>query len=480
MTSVDVVIVGGGVSGLTTAHALRARGHGVLVLERQERPGGNAISERIGGFLMEHGPSTVNLGMTGIANLANCLGLGDVRTDLGAGVRKRYLTKDGRLVGIGLHPMAFLLSDYLSLRARVRMMAEVLVPRGACETEETVAEFGRRRFGAEFAERVLDSLIAGMFAGDARQTAVQYVLPALVRMEREHGSVVRAVLSARLSGGVMPARRLSSWRQGVGTLSEALARSLGDVVRPACTVKGIARDRSGFVIDVADRGQVRARAVVLATQPDVAAKLLESAVPDAAAACAAVDAPPLAVVFLGYRRDRIAHPLDGLGYLTPSGERRVVNGALFCSTMFPGRAPDGHVAISAYIGGARAPEKAKLPVGELVDLVREDFADLLGARGKPDLARVRRWPRGLPQYQRGHHELLDQMKDALDEAPGLFITGNFLRGVSVGACVDCAQETAWCVSRHLHSKPQTTIGHPSEWLGRSGDGSLAAFVPDAS
>lgn len=480
MTSVDVVIVGGGVSGMTTAHALRARGHGVLVLEQQARPGGNAISERIGGFLMEHGPSTVNLGMTGIANLAKCLGLGDARTDLGPGVRKRYLTKDGQLAGIGLHPLAFLLSDYLSRPARGRMLAEVLVPGGHCDTEETVADFGRRRFGAEFAERVLDPLVAGMFAGDARQTAVQYVLPALVRMEREHGSVVRAVLRARLTGGVMPARRLSSWRQGVGTLSDALARALGEAVRPGCTVKRVARDRSGFVIDVAEHGQIRARAVVLATQPHVVADLLGSAVPDAAAACADIAAPPLAVVFLGYRRDRVAHPLDGLGYLTPSGERRSVNGALFCSTMFPGRAPDGHVAISAYIGGARAPEMARLAAGELVDLVRKDLADLIGAGGKPVLARVRRWPRGLPQYQRGHHELLDQMKDALDETPGLFITGNFLRGVSVGACVDSAQETAWCVSRHLHSKPRATTGHPSEWLGRSGDGNTAAIVPHAS
>lgn len=480
MTSADVVIVGGGVSGLATAHALRARGHGVLVLERQVRPGGNAISERIGGFLMEHGPSTVNLGMTGVAHLAESLDLGNVRTDLGPGVRKRYLTKDGQLVGIGLNPMTFLLSDYLSRPARLRMMAEVLVPRGAFDPEETVAAFGRRRFGAEFAERVLDPLIAGMFAGDARQTAVQYVLPALVRMEQKHRSVVRAVLKARLAGGVMPARRLSAWRQGIGTLSNALARSLGDAVKPGCAVKRIARHRSGFVIDVAGRGQFRARSVVLATQPHVVAQLLETAAPDAAVACAEVAAPPLAVVFLGYRRDRVDHPLDGLGYLTPSGERRAVNGALFCSTMFPGRAPDGHVAISAYIGGAHTPEMARLPAGELVGLVREDFADLVGARGKPVLARVRRWPRGLPQYQRGHRELLDQIKDALDEVPGLFITGNYLRGVSVGACVDCAQETAWYVNRHLRDVSRTAIGRPSGLSGRSGDGGLAAIVPDAS
>lgn len=457
MTSVDAVIVGGGVSGLTTAHALRAEGHSVLVLERQVRPGGNATSERIGGFLMEHGPSTVNLGMTGIADLAESLDLGNVRTDLGAGVRKRYLTKDGRLAGIGLHPLAFLTSGYLSWAGRARMVAEVWQPRGNPDTEETVAEFGQRRFGVEFTERVLDPLVSGMFAGDARRTELGFVMPALAAMERAHGSVIRAVLRARLRGGRMPARQLSSWRDGIGTLPHALALRLGNSVKTGVTVRRITRTQHGFAVDTGDQGSVHARAVVVATQPHVAVQMFGPLAPGAAEECARIAAPPLAVVFLGYRRDRVAHPLDGLGYLTPGREGRVVNGGLFCSTMFAGRAPANHVAIAAYVGGARAPDHARLTAETLIDVVGRELADLVGARGDPVVARVRQWPMGLPQFQRGHFGLVERLERALSDAPGIYVTGNYLRGVSVGACADCAVDTARRVSAHLGRAAGTAI-----------------------
>lgn len=456
MTEVDVVIVGGGISGLVAAHALQSEGREVLVLERQARPGGNAISERIGGFLMEHGPSTVNLGMPGVAGLAKDLGLMPQRADLGPEVRKRYLTKGGQLEGIGLHPLAFLTSGYLSWAGRARVIAESWQPRGTPD-EETVAEFGTRRFGAEFTERVLDPLVSGMFAGDAAHTELGFVMPALAAMERAHGSVIRAVLHARLQGGRMPARQLSSWRDGIGTLPGALALRLGNLVKTGVAVRRIVRTREGFEVDGGDHGRVRARAVVVATQPHVAAQMLGPIASGAAQECARITAPPLAVVFVGYRRDQVAHPLDGLGYLTPGREGRVVNGGLFCSSMFAARAPADHVSISAYIGGARAPDHACLTADTLISTVRQELADLLGARGEPVVARVRQWPRGLPQFRRGHSRLVARLEQALGDIPGMFVAGNYLRGPSVGACTDYALDTAWRVGLYLDQTTQTTI-----------------------
>lgn len=470
MTEVDAVIIGGGISGLSAAHSLHRKGYSVLVLERQVRTGGNAISERFGGFLMEHGPSTVNLAMPGVATLAGRLDLAGLRTGLGSGVRKRYLTKGARLAGIGLSPLAFLTSRYLSFAGRARLIAEFWQPRGAPDAEETVAEFGTRRFGAEFSDRVLDPLVAGMFAGNAAQTELGFVMPALAAMERGHGSIIRAVLRARLTGGRMPARQLSSWRDGIGTLPCALARRMGHAVRTGVTVRRVAHAPGGFRIDAGDRGAVRARAVIVAVQPHVAAQLLEPIAAPAAAECARIAAPPLAVVYLGYRRGQVAHPLDGLGYLTPGNEGRPVNGALFCSTMFAGRAPADHVAISAYIGGARAPDLARQVPRALIDMARRDFAELLGVSGNPVLARVRQWPRGLPQFQRGHLRLVERLRRALGEAPGVFVTGNYLGGVSVGACADSALDTARRVRRFLgqaaqkdiaRHRPQTAAGVPA-------------------
>jgi oxygen-dependent protoporphyrinogen oxidase len=447
--TIDVAVIGGGISGLATACELTRQGHRVVVLERQVRAGGNAVSERIGGFLMEHGPSTVTVAIPDAARLAQSAGLDDRRCDLGPGVRYRYLVGAGRLHRISTHPLGFLTSGYLSPLARLRLIAEMTVPRGSAIAEETVAGFWSRRFGREFAERVIDPMVGGMFAANAREVSMNAVFPALVEMERQHGSIIRGLTARRRAGGRMPARRLYSWRDGIGSLPLALAEGLGPALRTGVAVRRIGRAPGGFRIDAGAAGTIAARAVVVATQPHVAAGLLEAADPAAAEAAASIGAPPLAVVFLGYKRRRVAHPLDGLGYLAPSAEGRALTGVLFCSTMFPGRAPEGHVALAAYLGGARSPDLARLAPAELIDLARCEFGDLLGARGAPTIARVRQWPRGLPQYRLGHGDLVATFNTTARRCPGLFLTGNYLTGVSVGNCVAEATRTSALVDRYL-------------------------------
>jgi oxygen-dependent protoporphyrinogen oxidase len=439
--TVDVAVIGAGVSGLATAQELARRGHRVAVLERQVRAGGNAISERIGGFLMEHGPSSVNA-TSPAAALSRRLGLDGVRCDLGAQVRYRYLMGEGRLHRISTHPLGFFLSDYLPPRARLRLLAEVFVPSGRPEVEETVADFSARRFGLEFTERVIDPLVGGLFAGRASEISMPAVFPALLAMEARYGSISRGVLKRWLAGGRMPARLLYSWRDGMGTLPAALAHGLGPSLRTGVAVRRIRTCSGGFQIEAGDAGTLKARSIVIATQPHVAAGLLDGLDASAMEAAAAIPAPPLAVVFLGYRREQVDHPLDGLGYLTPAREGRALTGALFCSTMFPGRAPKGHVAVAGYIGGARAPAAALAPAAELMDAARAEFRDLLGAKGSPAVARVRQWPRGLPQYGLGHGRLVAALDGAHARRPGLFVTGNYLEGPAVGTCVARGLETA--------------------------------------
>ncbi len=460
--TLDVAVIGGGVSGLAVAYELVSRGHEVVVLERQVRAGGNAVSERIGGFLMEHGPSSVNAASPATA-LSEMLGIDGLRCDLGPQACYRYLTGGGRLHRVSAHPFGFLSSGYLSLRARLRLLTELLVPPGSAETEEaeteeaeteeSVADFCSRRFGAEFTERVIDPLVGGLFAGRAAELSMPAVFPDLLEMERRHGSITRAVLRRRLAGAKMPGGRLQSWADGMGTLPAALARALGPALRTGVAVRRIRVHPGGFHIEAGAAGVaagvIKARSVVIATQPHVAATLLEGLDDIAADAAATIDAPPLAVVFLGFRRAQVDHPLDGLGYLTPQREERALTGALFCSSMFPGRAPEGHVALAGYIGGARAPEAALAAPEDLIAETRAEFQDLLGARGEPVLARVRQWPRGLPQYRLGHGRVVAALHDSHARRPGLFVTGNYLTGPAVGACVAKGLETAAWVDRFL-------------------------------
>jgi oxygen-dependent protoporphyrinogen oxidase len=439
---VDVAVIGGGISGLATAWNLMRQGLDVVVLERQANPGGNAVSERIGGFLMEHGPSTIDSRATAATDMAGALGLEGDRCELGPEVRKRYLVGNGSLRSIATHPMGFLMSDYLSPLARLRMLAEWAIPRARGVGDESIAAFCSRRFGAELTARVMEPLVRGVYGGDAGSLSLQAVFPALIDMERRYGSISAGIMMSRLSRRKMPGRRLYSWRGGIGSLPRLLVQQLGNRVHTGVAVRRIRRALSGYDVDTGHGGRISAHAVVIATQPHVAAQLLDGLDDDAAAAAGEIEAPPTAVVYLGYRREQVAHPLDGLGFFVPQGEGRSLNGVQFCSTMFEGRAPAGHVSIAGYVGGDAAPELAQMPSGPLEALVRDEFSDLLGARGEPVVARVRHWPRGLPQYRLGHAERLAALRGAEDRMPGLFLTGNYLIGPSVGACLDQARNTA--------------------------------------
>ena len=440
--TVDVAIIGGGISGLATAWELKASGLGVALLERQARPGGNAVSERIGGFLMEHGPSTVDARAQAALDYSRALGLDGVRCGLGEGVRNRYLVGGGALKPIPAHPLGFLGSDYLSLAGRLRMLAEPVIPRSHDGAGESIADFCARRFGAEFASRVMEPLVRGIYGGDAATLSVDAVFPALVALERRYGSIAHGILRSRWAGRKMPGRRLFSWAGGVGSLPRALAAELGETIHAGVAVRRIARMGGLFRIDTGRDGALSARAVVLATQPHVAAQLLDGLDDAARDAAGGIDAPPVAVVYLGYRREQVAHPLDGLGFFAARGERLGLNGAQFCSTMFDGRAPQGHVAIAGYFGGDGSADLGRAPALDLMALARQEFADLLGARGEPVVARVRHWPRGLPQYRLGHAARIEALDSVGDRVPGLFMAGNYFDGPSVGACLARARETA--------------------------------------
>jgi oxygen-dependent protoporphyrinogen oxidase len=455
--SFDVAIIGGGVSGLAAAYQLRSQGYQVVVLERQVRTGGNAVSDRFDGFLMEHGPTTVNASTPAAAALSAALGLDTQRCDLGPDVRYRYLAGKGHLARIATHPFGFFISSYLSRRARLRMLGEMIVPRLANNTEETVAEFWSRRFGPEFLQRVIDPLVGGLFAARADDLSMRAVFPSLTEMEQRHGSITRGVLISRFSKGRMPGRRLYSWRDGIATLPNFLATRLGPAVRTGVAVRRVTAAPGGFRIEVGRAGTLDAKAVVMATQPHVAASLLEDLDGDACDAAAAIAAPPLSVVFFGYRRAQIGHTLDGLGYLAPSGEQRSLTGALFCSTMFSGRAPEGHVSIAGYLGGARAPDLAGLAPRDLIAIAHSEFRDLLGAHGEPVVARVRQWPRGIPQYTLGHCQRVTALCNTDDRQPGLFITGNYFTGPGIAACVAQASETAFRVQRFLVDKVSESL-----------------------
>lgn len=445
----DVIVIGGGISGLATAHDLMTRGFDVQLLERQVRTGGNAISERFDGFLMEHGPSTFNASVPQAVDQITALGLLEGAHDLGPNVKQRYLRDAGKLTGISASPMGFFKSDYLSLKARARIMFEGLIPRNKTGQDETIHAFVTRRFGREFADKVIDPMAAGIFMGDAKLLSINGAFPKLAEMEQTLGSITRGVLRAKR--GSEPGRHLYSWGGGIGTIPQTFSALLGARIHTGVTVTGLVKLTTGFVVKT-NSGALKTRSIVLAVQPHVAAALLEKIDPIGASTTAEISAPPVNVAFFGYRREQVQHPLDGLGFLSTKDNNRILSGAQFASTMYSGRAPGGFVSISAYAGGARNPDLSAVSKPDLSMQMHQELAELLGIKGAPVVTKMRRWALGLPQYTLGHTTRQKVFSQTSERVEGLFVTGNYTGGVSVSNCLKSAALISESVAQKLATK----------------------------
>lgn len=445
-----VAVLGGGISGLTAAYRLLECGHEVILLDRRAIPGGKMHTEQRDGFLMEHGPNSMISPAPGAESLIESLELADERVDKSSAVRHRYLVRNGQAHALPIDPLGFFSSGFFSLRGRLRLLAEPFVKRGP--PDESVAAFVRRRFGSELLDYVFDPLVGGLYAGNPEQLSMAALLPRLKQLEMRYGSVVCGVM-AKAMKGIDPRydprkRMLFSFRQGMATLPGHLAAVLGARVRRGIRVEQLATlADGGFQISCYERqtdhaSTLKVDGVVIALPAYAASRLIEGLDTDAAKTLASIKHPPLAVVGLGYRQQDVEHPLDGLGVLTPTVEHRNVLGFLFSSTLFVQRAPAGHILLTAYVGGARQPDLARLPREALLALVRDEASDLFGVCGQPVFASVRYWPQGLPQPNLGHDQRM-QTLHALEEAhPGLVVTGNYIAGVSTTTCIDSAIATA--------------------------------------
>ena len=465
----EVIVIGAGISGLTAAYLLHAGGHDVMVFDQGDVTGGRMRSERIDGFLMEHGANSMVGPAPAVEKLITGLDLGGEKVLRSAAARSRYLVRAGRAHALPVTPCRFFMSGFFSLAGRLRLLMEPLV--AVHRGDETVAAFTRRRLGQEMLDYVMDPLAAGLYAGDPQQLSVSAVFPQLKRLERCRGSIVLGAIGARLRRDDQSAihgpgkRTLFSFRQGLGTLPRSLAERLPGRIFPGHRVESVRRGAGGRFRVSVRRGAaaqwVMADSVVVALPAYAAAYVLHELDHCVAEALSEISHPPLAVVFLGYRAGTIVHPLDGLGVLMPAIEKRDVLGILFSSTLFPGRTPAEHVALTAFVGGARQPQLAMLESDELAALVHGEVRQLLGGRAAPVLARTRCWRRGLPQPGVDHAQRLGRIATLESEHAGLFLTGNYFSGVSSVACIAQAFATAQRVAQHFarRSAPVAARGY---------------------
>jgi oxygen-dependent protoporphyrinogen oxidase len=452
-----IAVLGGGLTGLSAAWHLRAAGFAPIVFERSAHAGGAIRAACDGGWLHELGPNSLLEGDPRVARLIDAVGLGARRLYASPAARQRYIWKRGRLVAMPTSPLAFLGTPLFSWRAKLALAGEPFRARGPADGDDTVAAFVRRRLGREFLDYAINPFVGGVYAGDPERLSVRHAFPKLHALEQAHGSLLRGALARRnASGG--PSGRIFSFPGGLSELPRALAAQLGGAVRFETRVVRVAPADGGWDVAVEGAGGRTVEhftAVVCALPADALAQLQVDGVPGAGQlrTLAEIEQPPVVSVFTGYRRADVLHPLDGFGALVPEVERRLILGTLFSSTLFPHRAPAGHVALTTFLGGTRDPALTRGDDTEILRIVQAELSRMVGVRAAPVYAHVQRWPRAIPQYNLGYERFTHAIARFEAAAPGWFIGGNARDGISLGNCIAAGERLAGAAAAYATHRP---------------------------
>ena len=440
---------------MSAAHALSQSGGppvACTLVEADSRLGGKILTEQAGGFVIEGGPDSFLSQKPWGIELCRTLGLEGRLIGTNPDRRRTFVYSRGRLeelpeglaLGFPTRLGPFLRSGLLSWPGKLRMGAEVFVPRRRGEGDESLGEFFRRRLGAEALERIIEPLMTGIYAGDAAQLSIRATFPRFPDMEREHGSIVRSMLGAKRRHQASDKKETPRWtpfvtlRGGLSEMVQALTSRLPDVT--VCLGRRVRAIRAraggaGYAVLLDDGASLDADALVLATPAFAAAGLLEPLDVTLVGLLGAITYASTATVTLGYRREGFRHSLDGYGFVVPRVEGRTLLASTWSSSKWDHRAPDGSVLIRSYLGGAGREAVLERSDTELVELVRADLRQIMGVTEEPVLVRVFRWPRAMPQYLVGHLDRLAAIEERLARLPGVFVAGAAYRGVGIPDCI---------------------------------------------
>ena len=452
-----VVIIGGGISGLAAAHRLSEQRVQVTLLEASNRLGGTIQTEHRDGFLLERGPDSFISEKPQAVELAKRLGLESRLIQTNEQFRRSFIVRDGRLrpVPEGFQLLApsrlwpFITSDIFSVAGKARMAADLFLPRKTTNgtNDESLASFVRRRLGSEALDRMAQPMVGGIYTADPETLSLRATLPRFLEMERQHRSLILAMLRQGRSQkvGTSGARYslFLSFDRGMQVLIDALTKIKADIHFNTRAV-GLERDGAAWTITTSDSEQINADKVCIALPAYGAATLLNGPL---AEKLKQIKYASTATINFAYKRSAIAHPLSGFGFVVPFVEKRSLIACTFSSVKFSGRAPEGHVLLRAFAGGALQPEIFALDESEMATRVEADLRELLGINEAPLFVESAKWERSMPQYEVGHLERVNEIEKLVSELPGLTLAGNAYRGAGIPDCIRSGEAAAEALMR---------------------------------
>ncbi|MDQ0188705.1 protoporphyrinogen oxidase [Alicyclobacillus cycloheptanicus] len=476
-----IVVIGGGITGLSAAFELKRKAEAVnmpvrcTVIEKDSRFGGKIQTKRRDGFVLERGPDSMLARKPAGVNLIRDLGIESETVGTNPHANKTYILHEGQLepmpkghqMGIPVDFTSFLQTRLLTQADKLRVVLEPFIPRGSADGDESLGQLLRRRFGDALVNRLLEPLMAGIYAGSIDHLSVRTTFPQYQKLEQQYRSLVlglraqrRAMAAMQAPGAerVGPASGRSVFitlRDGLQTLVERLYDTLVNWadLRVSTDVTGVTRRTDGtYTVTVHSEGQVEhlpADAVICTTPAGPAAQLLSDLVP-AAARLSEIPYVSTATIVLAYPEEKVQVDLDASGFLVPRGEQRAITASTWVSSKWPNAAPKGHVAIRCYVGRAGQEEGLKLDDADLVDVVRQELKSILGLDAKPEFTVVSRWNNAMPQYTVHHLDRMAEVEAAIArQAPGLYIAGAGYYAIGIPDCIKHGQEAAARALAHV-------------------------------
>lgn len=464
-----IVIIGGGISGLSTLYYLKEKlgekkiRADIRLLEKSRRFGGQIRTEYIDGFIIDGGSDCFIREKPWALSLCRELGIDDRLVNTMDENNGTFIFRKGKLHPLpeGLMALAparflpFVTSGLFTLAGKVRMGLEMFVPRKKDDSDETLSGFVTRRSGRELLEMIGEPLIAGIHAGDPDRMSVKSTFPRFIEMEKVHGSLTMAALASRKkmkemmkkqAGSGAPQRSFFiSFRKGMYQFIETLLERLKDQkLVTGIEVTDIKKDKNGkYIVSLSKGNDIIADMVVVTTPAYVSADLLSKVSRDMTDSLKKIPYIKTGTISIAYRKDDVEQLIPrAFGFLVPGIEKRSLMAATFTSRKWPGRCPDEYVLIRCFIGGKHNQELIGKDDDTIIATAREELRSILGIEAKPHLYRIYRWIDNMPQYNIGHTEIMETIEREMEKHRGLFLTGSAYRGIGIPDCIHNAEITA--------------------------------------
>lgn len=443
----NIAIIGGGITGLVAAFELKQRGIPFTLFEASDRVGGVIQTIREKGFLAENGPNTLLETSPKITQLIQDLGIESRRWYGSTTNNKRFIVRGGRPQAMPASPVGFFTNPFFSWSAKLALFKEPFIKRSSPDVEESLAQFVKRRLGQEFLDYAINPMVAGVYAGDPERLSVKHSFAKLHALEQKYGSLIKGQLQGarerkKRKEIAKDRAKMMSFDQGLQVLTDAIGKAVKEHIVFNATVTEVNQTEGGWELEGSDtsvslnpddKQTTPPYSHVLLTSPAhrLAGLKIDSNAGGDLKILGEITYPPVTSFTMGFRREDVAHPIDGFGALIPKVENRNCLGTLFTSSLFDNRAPEGHVTLTNYIGGMRAPELALKPTDEIRKLIMDDLRTLLGVTGEPVWEHVKKWEKAIPQYEVGYGKFKDFMDDFEATHEGVLFAGHYRDGISL-------------------------------------------------